>query len=104
MGCTALKWGEEVYTGCGRRVSERRVQREGGKEGRGERERQDVRLISYPCIIQQENGEFGQVVDMDDVEIINPVPLNESLVNERKVLGGAEHCMNEEESTRQDGR
>ena len=32
--------------------------------------RQDVRLISYPCIVQKENGEPGEVVDMDEVEIV----------------------------------
>ena len=51
-------------------MSERRVSREGGKEGRGEKERQDVRLVSYPCIIQKENGELEQMVDMDEVELL----------------------------------
>ena len=47
----------------GRRVSECRRQ-EGKRRGGREREergkgRQDLRLVSYPCIIQKENGELG---------------------------------------------
>ena len=45
-----------------------------GEGGRGRRKggkgRQDVRLVSSPCIIQQENRELGQVEDMDEVELL----------------------------------
>ena len=62
---------------CGKRVSEfrrkegRKGQRRGGK-GReeGGKGRQNLRLVSYPCIIQKENGELGKVMDMDEVEIV----------------------------------
>ena len=40
----------------------RRRQREGG--------RQHLRLVSYPRIIQEQNGELGEVMDMDEVEIV----------------------------------
>ena len=43
--------------------------REGGREEGGKRI-QNSRLVSYPCIIQKENGELGKVVDMDGVEIV----------------------------------
>lgn len=42
-----------------------------GREEGGGKERRDVRLVSYPCIIQKENGELGEVVDMDEVEIVH---------------------------------
>ena len=69
-------------------MSERRVEREGGKEGRGEKERQDVRLISYPCIIQKRTESLSRWWIWMRSKSYTRVPLNESSVNERKVLGG----------------
>ena len=60
---------------CGRKVSECRSKEGKRRGGRGREEggneKQDLRLVSYPCIIQKENGELGEVVDMDEVEIVN---------------------------------
>ena len=84
-----FEWDEEVYTGWGRRVSECR--RKGGKIRKGTgmveggKGRQDLRLISYPCIVQKENRELGEVWRSKSC---TRVPLNESPVNERKMLGG----------------
>ena len=42
--------------------------RRGGEEGG--KGRQNLRLVSYPCINQKEKGELGEVMDMDEIEIV----------------------------------
>ena len=58
-----LKWDEELYTRGGRRGEARG----GGEEGRGKGEgRQNVHLVSYPCIVQKKkNGKLGEAVDVE---------------------------------------
>ena len=77
--------------------------REGKKEG-GKRKDKTYASFPIPVLFKKRTESLSRWWIWMRSNSYTRVPLNESSVNERKVLGGAEHCVNEEGSTRQDGR
>ena len=78
-----LKWDEKVYTVCGRRVSEFR-RKEGREEGK-----EDKTYASFPIpvLFKKRTESLGRWWIWIRSKSCTRVPLNESSVRERKVLG-----------------
>ena len=53
-----------------RRKEGREGERRGGREREeGGKGKQDIRVVSYPRVIQKDNGELGEVVNMHMAEV-----------------------------------